>query len=53
MTANVNRDPKKCRAFTPADFVPPDLRKEFLVPSGIRLTRTSLHALRPIFAKDA
>ena len=52
MTANVNRNPKKRRRpFGIQEFVPSDLRREFRASNGIRLTKTMLHALRPIFDK--
>lgn len=53
MTANVNRDPRRRRRpFAVSDFVPRDLAKEFRTPRGIGLTRGTLHALKPLFAKD-
>lgn len=54
MTANVNRNAKKKRTpYQIASFVPRDLFKEFRAPSGIPMTRSTLHALKPLFKKDA
>jgi len=53
MTANANRNPKKRRRpYGLADFVPTDLRQEFRAPRGMRLTRDTLHALKPLFARE-
>lgn len=50
MLANVNRDPKKKRSPYPTKaFVPADLKSEFPSSQGIRMSRTTLHALKPIF----
>jgi len=49
---NANRNPKhRRRPFTKPECVPRDLAKEFRVPSGIRLTKGSLHAMKPLFEK--
>ena len=53
MTANVNRNPKKRRRpFGVQEFVPSDLRREFRMIPGIRMTKSTLHALKPLFAKE-
>jgi len=50
LIANCNRDTKRQRrAFQVADFVPPHLRKEFYVKSRPMLTKSALHALKPLF----
>lgn len=53
LLANVNRSPKRRRrAWSPADFVPADLRRVFRPVRGIGLTKSTLHALKPLFAKE-
>lgn len=53
MTANVNRDSRRRRRpYGISDFVPRDLGKEFRSPRGIGLTKSSLHALKPLFEKE-
>jgi len=53
LTANVNRDPRRRRSpFSPAQFAPSDIRSEFRVASGVRMTRGTLHALKPLFSKE-
>jgi len=45
LVANVNRDPKHTRAFTPADFNPYEVRR----PSGIPLTKANMGLLKQVF----
>lgn len=53
LLANVNRNPKKRRRqFAVYEFVPRDLRKEFRTIPGIRMTKSTLHALKPLFEKE-
>lgn len=53
LLANVNRSHKRRKAWSTADFVPRDLRRVFAAPRGIGLTKATLHALKPLFTKDA
>lgn len=43
MMANVNRDPKKSKAFKPADFHPAAAKE-----SGIRITRHNISVLKSL-----
>ena len=53
MSANINRDPKRRRSPYPISaFVPSDVRSAFRTPRGIGLTRSTLHALKPLFQKE-
>jgi hypothetical protein len=53
MTANVNRNAKRRRRpYSVSDFVPRDIAREFRSPRGIGMNRSTLHALKPLFAKD-
>lgn len=53
LLANVNRNQRRRRrAWSTANFVPRDLRKDFRAPRGIGLTKGTLHALKPLFAKE-
>ncbi|HUU30836.1 MAG TPA: hypothetical protein VMY69_01895 [Phycisphaerae bacterium] len=45
LIANVNRDPRRCRAFKPADFSPYEARRS----DGIRVTRENLRLLKQVF----
>ena len=49
MTANVNRDPKKDRAFKPADFDPYAGRAK----SGVRITKSNIGILKQVFVRKA
>lgn len=50
---NVNRNPRRRRRpFSKAECVPRDLAREFRAPTGVRLTRSALHAMKPFFTKD-
>jgi hypothetical protein len=50
--ANANRDVRKRRRpFRKSECVPPDLAKEFRLPRGIRLSKSALHSLKPLFQK--
>ncbi|MFW6159188.1 MAG: hypothetical protein ACOC8E_07515 [Planctomycetota bacterium] len=48
MIANVNRDPKKTRAFKPADFHPYERRRG----GGIPITAANIGLLKQAFVKD-
>ena len=48
LIANVNRDPKKHRAFRPADFNPYERRRT----EGIPLTGANMHLLKKAFVKE-
>ena len=51
MTANVNRDPRKGKAFTPDDFNPWKIGQSS-GSRGVRLTTDNLHSLKKIFVED-
>ena len=46
LVANVNRDPKHTRAFTPADFNPYEAKSESV---GVPLTRENFRLLKQVF----
>jgi len=46
LIANVNRDPKKTRAFKPADFNPYEARK---LGGGVPLTKENFGLLKKVF----
>jgi hypothetical protein len=46
LIANVNRDPKKTRAFRPADFNPYEARKS---GGGVPLTKENFGLLKQVF----
>jgi len=46
LVANVNRDPKKTRAFRPADFNPYEARRS---GGGIPLTKANMGLLKQVF----
>ena len=48
LVANVNRDPKKHRAFRPRDFNPYERRRT----EGIPLTAANMHLLKNAFVKE-
>jgi len=48
LVANVNRDPKKHRAFRPRDFNPYERRRT----EGIPLTAANMHLLKKAFVKE-
>ena len=48
LIANVNRDPKKHRAFRPRDFNPYERRRT----EGIPLTAANMHLLKKAFVKE-
>ena len=48
LVANVNRDPKKHRAFKPRDFNPYERRRT----EGIPLTAANMHLLKKAFVKE-
>ncbi len=45
LIANVNRDPKRTRAFKPADFNPYEARS----PAGVPLTKENFRLLKQVF----
>jgi len=45
LIANVNRDPKRTRAFRPADFNPYEVRR----PAGIPLKKANMGLLKQVF----
>ncbi|MCX5673931.1 MAG: hypothetical protein NTX87_02885 [Planctomycetota bacterium] len=45
LIANVNRDPKRTRAFKPADFNPYEARRR----AGIPLTKENFRLLKQVF----
>ena len=45
LIANVNRDPKRTRAFKPADFNPYEARR----PAGIPLKKANMGLLKQVF----
>jgi len=49
LLANINRDPKKGRAFRPADFNPYESagRRQ----AGIRLTKANIRLLKQVFVE--
>jgi len=48
LVANVNRDPKKHRAFRPRDFNPYERRRT----EGIPLNAANMHLLKKAFVKE-
>jgi hypothetical protein len=50
LLANVNRDPKRTRAFKPADFNPYEARRS---GGGIPLTKSNLKLLKKVFVAPA
>jgi hypothetical protein len=46
LIANVNRDPKRTRAFKPADFNPYEARRPM---GGIPLTKANMGLLKQVF----
>lgn len=53
LIANTNRDPKRRRRpFSKAESVPRDIARYFRRNGGIRMTRKSLHALKPLFDSE-
>lgn len=52
LLANCNRDPKrKATPYRLYDFLPHDIRRELRMTKGIRMTRETLHALKPLFTE--
>lgn len=52
LLANCHRDPKRrMRPFDVTDFLPADLKRYARRAAGIRLTRSNLHLLKPLFSK--
>ena len=47
LIANVNRDPRRCRAFKPGDFNPYERRRT----EGITLTAANIGLLKQVFVK--
>lgn len=47
LIANVNRDPKKSRAFKPSDFNPFETKR--LRPDAITVNKDNIHILREAF----
>ena len=47
LVANVNRDPKKTRAFRPKDFNPYERRRG----SGMPITKANISVLKKVFVK--